>query len=302
MIRLVLKAPAKLNLLLGITSDTVEGKHLLTSVFSTINLADKLVFAFDGSQARKITLEVISSSDIKPLNLPMEENIVYRAILAMEEFCHRRLDGHLHIVIEKSIPSEAGLAGGSTDAAATLKVLANLWDIDPFSKPVLTAARWLGADVTFFLYGGCALMGGGGEHFIRALPQPRLNLVLVKPEGGISTKAAYEAFDADPQEMPPVERLLFLLENNTGMPLLALARSFGNNLYPAAASLMPELKTLVSELSARPAIEAALITGSGSTVFGVCETGMAARNAARHFAELGYWTKACTTLWRKPKS
>jgi 4-diphosphocytidyl-2-C-methyl-D-erythritol kinase len=287
-------APAKLNLLLGITPQIVGGKHVLTTVFSAISLADTLTFTYDDTQPRGISLDVQASSDSAPLRIAFERNIVYKAVLAMEEFCGRTLAGHLRIVVDKRIPVQGGLAGGSTDAAATLKYLAGLWGIDPLSEPVLAAASALGADVTFFLYGGCALMGGGGEQFIRALPQPKLDLVLVKPKGGVSTKAAYAAFDADPQPLPSAERLVNLLQD-AGTPRQVLAQAFANNLYPAARSLMPELEALRAQLSAQPGIHAALLTGSGATVFGVCESAQVAARVAQHFSGQGYWTKACTT-------
>jgi 4-diphosphocytidyl-2-C-methyl-D-erythritol kinase len=295
MTQLSLKAPAKLNLLLGVTPHVVNGKHLISTIFSTINLSDTLTFTFDKSQPRKITLEVISAAGITPLNLPMEQNLAYKAVLAMEEFCGKKLTGHLHIVIDKYIPSEGGLAGGSSDAAATLKAISTLWEIDPLSEPVLAAAYSLGADVTFFLYGGCALMGGSGERLIRILPQPKLDFVLVKPEGGVSTKAAYEAFDADPQVVPPLEQLVQQLQSKVASPS-SLAKQFANNLYPAARLLMPELDAIRFEMSLQEGVDTILLTGSGSTTFGVCESAQAAARIAKHFGEKGYWAKACMTV------
>lgn len=295
MMSLTLTAPAKLNLFLGITPQIVEGKHRLITLFSTIGLADTLTFSYDESQSRKITLDLVSDASITALDLPLEHNIVYKALLLVEELCGRTLDGHLHIAIDKRIPSEGGLAGGSSDAAATLKFMAALWSLDPLGDVVLAAARLLGADVTFFLYGGCALMGGSGEQLIRALPQPKLDLVLVKPEGGVSTKAAYAAFDADPQPLPSVDGLVELLEDG-GASTEELARAFANNLYPSACSLMPQLEALVAEIAAQPGVHAAVLTGSGSTVFGVCENAQAAKRAAQRFTEQGYWTRNCTTL------
>jgi 4-diphosphocytidyl-2-C-methyl-D-erythritol kinase len=294
MTSLTVKAPAKLNLLLGVTTHVVNKKHLITTVFTTINLADNLTFSYDRSQSRQITLEVVSATGIAPLNLPLEQNIVYKAVLAMEEFCSKKLDGHLHIVIDKYIPSEGGLGGGSSDAAATLKALATLWNIDPLSQAVLAAAYSLGADVTFFLYGGCALMGGFGEKLMRTLPQPALNVALIKPQGGVSTGEAYMAFDADPQLMPSVERLVGLLES-ADVPVWVLAQAFENNLYPAACSLMPELGSLVEEIAAQPDVEIAVLAGSGATVFGVCKNAQAAARTAKHFGDQGYWAKACIT-------
>jgi 4-diphosphocytidyl-2C-methyl-D-erythritol kinase len=348
------KAPAKLNLLLGVSPRIVEGKHQLITVFTTIDLADTLSFTFDPTRERLVTVEVVCAQGVPALDLPLERNIVYRAVLALEQACGRKLNGWLDIAIDKHIPSEGGLAGGSSDAAATLRMLAGLWGIDPLGEPVLNVAKSLGADVAFFLYGGCALMGGAGEKLLRRLSQPTLHLVLVKPAGGVATAAAYAAFDACPQPQPSADRLVQLLESAeaTGAPntcdvteasgaqdarvaplpgvvpasgvapapatelapttppaapatatlvpptpslVSAIAQELANNLSPAACALMPELKTLIAEVGAQPGVHAALLTGSGSTVFGVCASALAAQAAAKHFATQGYWAKACAT-------
>ena len=293
--RFTLRAPAKLNLLLGVSSHVSYGRHTLISIYSTIDLGDYLSFSFDGSQKREITIEVVSSPGIAPLNLPTEQNIVYKAITTLEAISGRKLDGHLKILIEKSIPYEAGLAGGSSDAAATLLALASIWSIDPFGLPVLEAAQKLGADVPYFLYGGCLLMGGGGDKFIRRLPQPSLDLVLVKPEAGISTAAAYAAFDADPQPVPSSQRLVLMLESKNA-PRQLIAEQLANNLSKAAYSLLPELETLTDEIAVQSGVHKALITGSGSAVFGVCESAEVALRIAAEFTEKGYWSTAAMTV------
>jgi 4-diphosphocytidyl-2-C-methyl-D-erythritol kinase len=289
-----LEAFAKLNLLLGVMPHTVEGKHLLMTVFATIDLSDTLTFSFDNTQKRLVTAEVVSVPDVVPLDLPIDQNIVFTAVSALEESCSRKLDGHLHIAINKRIPSEAGLAGGSSDAAATLRALADIWSIDPLGEPVLRVAQRLGADVTFFLYGRCAFMGGSGERLLRRLPQPTLDLVLVKPTRGVSTAAAYAAFDANPQPMPSAECLVRLLETPGTSPDV-LAEEMANNLCPAACVILPELEELIAELGSQQGVYRALLTGSGSTVFGVCEDSQTAQRVAEHFGRRGYWTKACAT-------
>ncbi|MDR2586976.1 MAG: 4-(cytidine 5'-diphospho)-2-C-methyl-D-erythritol kinase [Coriobacteriales bacterium] len=290
-----LKSPAKLNLLLGVTPQIVAGRHLLTSVFTTISLADTLTFCFDGTRERLVTIEVVSDPAIPPLNLHTEDNIIYQAVQALEGSCNRELGGHLHVMVEKRIPSEGGLAGGSSNAAATLKMLAGLWGLKSHSEKVLNAARLVGADVPFFLYGGCALMGGNGGELVRGLPQPALDLVLVKPPVGVSTGKAYEAFDADPQPLPPLERLIALLDTPGAAPWL-LAQEFANNLSRAACSLAPELEEIIGELAAQPGVYTAQLTGSGSTIFGVCESTALAAGLARYFTQQGYWSIACSTL------
>ena len=295
--RFTLKAPAKLNLMLGVSPTIIGGKHLLTSVFSTIELSDELSFSFEDTKPRQIAIEVTSSSGIPPLDLPIEQNMVYKAVCALEKVCSRALDGHLSILVEKSIPHEAGLAGGSTDAAVTLLALSKLWGIDPLGAPVLEAAAQLGADVLFFLHGGCALMGGDGGTLLRQLTQPSMDLVLVKPNAGISTAAAYKAFDADPQPIPSYQRLLDLLETeDTSVELIA--GELANNLTKAACLLLPGLAPLIDEVAAQKGVYTALLAGSGSTVFGVCENAGVAAELAARFSQKGYWAAATSTAQR----
>jgi 4-diphosphocytidyl-2-C-methyl-D-erythritol kinase len=286
-------APAKVNLLLGVSTQVVEGRHRLDTVLSTIDLADRLLFTFDAKSARRVTLRLDTALGIDSLELPIEQNLVYRAVEALERSSGRRLEGHLDIVIEKHLPIEAGLAGGSSDAAATLGALATLWGLEPLEAPLLAAAHQLGSDVAFFLHGGCALMGGAGEMLVRRLPMPSLDLVLVKPAQGISTAAAYAAFDNDPQPAVEAARLVELLEAKAAAPQLASA--LANNLYPAAQSLLPEVGELIDELRAAPQVHAALLTGSGSTVYGVCKSAKAAAALAQHFIHQGHWAQPCKT-------
>lgn len=319
----IIQAPAKLNLALGITPRIVEGKHLLTSVFCSISLSDTLTFSYDPGQPRWLSIELHCDRGIKPLQLPPERNIVSRAVSALEQATNSQLPGGLSIRIDKRVPAQAGLGGGSSDAAATLMAAADILGISRLSKPVLSAARQLGADVSFFLYGGCAVMGGFGDQILRQLPQPRLDIVLVQPPGGISTADAYRAFDADPQPLPDIDALVKLLDA-TGerqaaqtatdsdsvasrldatkerqvapcQAAQAIAGLLANNLSPAACSLMPGLQALINDVSAQPGVLRAMLTGSGSVVFGVCASQSAAANAAAHFQSKGLWAHPCST-------
>ena len=292
-----LRAPAKLNLFLGVSPEISLGKHLLTSVFTTISLSDSLTFTHDITKDRNITVEVINSPGIAPLDVPLEHNMVYKAVIALEKALNRKLEGHLNIRIEKSIPHAAGLAGGSSDAATTMLALLRLWGMEDTSSAtqIHAAAQSLGADVSFFLSGGCALMGGSGEQLLQTLPQPALDIVLVKPGAGISTAEAYAAFDADPQPIPSSDLLISMLRDRT-TPAQSIAGQFANNLSRAACALLPELEPLIEDLAACKGVYKAMVAGSGSTVFGVCENSTKAEGVAEHFRERGYWSVVATTL------
>lgn len=289
-----LRSPAKLNLMLGITTNILEGKHELKTIFTTLDFADNMVFYFDGSQPRDIALELSSGPDIEPLSILSEDNIVYKTVILFEEIIGKKIEGHLHIKIDKLIPHEAGLAGGSSNAATTLKVLADIFDIPLLSAPVLETAKILGADVSFFLYGGCALMGGFGQELLRALPKPKLDLVLVRPKKGISTKEAYAAFDADPHPMPEYEELLRLLAAGMASPK-KVAKNLANNLAPIANLLVYDILNLTNKLKSTQGVYNAMLAGSGSTVFGVCDSLQTAQQVANRFKEQNYWALACTT-------
>ncbi|MDR3316272.1 MAG: 4-(cytidine 5'-diphospho)-2-C-methyl-D-erythritol kinase [Coriobacteriales bacterium] len=288
-------APAKLNLLLAVEPEIVGGKHRLTSVFTTISLTDTLTVVYDKNEPRAAAIDLRCEPGLEPVALPMEDNIVYRALRAFERAKGSLLQGSFAVRLDKRIPAEGGLGGGSTDAAAMLRVLTALFGCE--AEVLQQIARSLGADVNFFLQSGCALMGGDGSEFIRSLALPELQLVLVKPEGGVSTAAAYAAFDADPQPAPAVAPLEALLQASAAAPvepntIAQIAELFTNNLYPAACALKPELADLAANLQEQPGVLKALLAGSGSVVFGVCADAATAARVAQSFTAQGYWAKA----------
>ncbi|MDR3052916.1 MAG: hypothetical protein LBU48_03530 [Coriobacteriales bacterium] len=339
------QAPAKLNLFLGVTPQVEGGKHQLVTVFTTINLADRLTFAFKASptsggarprgaaapgfahdealaaKAGAVTIETRFALGVEAFELPLEHNIIYKTVRAFEQETGKTLEGGLHITLDKRIPAQGGLGGGSSDSAATIRALARYWGIDPTCPPCLKVARQMGSDVLFFLYGGCALMGGSGDVLLRQLPQPALDIVLVKPTVGVSTVEAYREFDANPQPLPAVEPLVAALEKaaEKGQAAIApepltpppanadraasgsslpasLAPALANNLYPAARALLPELEQLLSALQRQAGIARALLTGSGSTVFALCADAATAQAAQAALVQQGYWAQTCTTL------
>jgi 4-diphosphocytidyl-2C-methyl-D-erythritol kinase len=205
---------------------------------------------------------------------------------------------HITVELTKHIPSQAGLGGGSADAAATILALAELCGLSPVEDAAFlqAVAASVGSDVPFLLSGGCALMGGFGDMLERRItrPDPPLDLVLVKPEGGVSTAAAYRGFDAAPAPAASLQALLTALEGPDASPQ-SIAPHLANNLETAAATLLPAIPALKAELSAQPGVLAVLLCGSGSTVFGLCENRTAAEAAAAHFAKTGLWSRAVTT-------
>ena len=201
-----LVAPAKVNLFLGIGSRREDGYHEAVSILHAIALHDVLYLrratapADSGDEAValagpahniSVRVECIAREGLAPLSVAASENIVFRAIDALAHEVGRTEPDFLEVRLEKHIPHQAGLGGGSSDAAAALLGTARLWGM-ALDDPVLErVAHRLGSDVAFFLHGGCAYFDATGERFDHALEPMKRSLVLVRPAKGVSTAEAY---------------------------------------------------------------------------------------------------------------
>ena len=236
-------APAKLNLFLHITGQRDDGYHLLQSVFMLIDWCDTLHFDVrdDG---------VIAREDLT-LALPADD-LVMRAALSLQRASGTHLGAH--IAIDKRIPAQAGMGGGSSDAATTLLALNRLWGLNwPLSK-LMPLGLTLGADVPFFLSGRNAWIEGIGEK-ITPLEVPTARFAVVKPNTGLETAKIFRS-----------QELQRATETAT-MPVFAVdPYGFGrNDLQPVALALCPEIAQVIQWLSSfglNPRM-----TGSGSAVF-----------------------------------
>lgn len=285
-------APAKVNLFLGIGERRDDGYHAATSVMHALNLHD-LVYvrreeAAPGAGLRiEATLE--GRAGLAVPEISSEQNIAHKAVAALARKTGRDQDETVTVRIVKNIPHEAGLGGGSSDAAAALVGVASLWGIDPYGAQVEEVARELGADVAFFLRGGCGCYDGAGERFVRALPPAKTSVVLVKPQGGVSTGAAYGAFDQgdfalDAAALDALERA----EVAADVPLF-------NNLAGASEELMPELTEVRAWLAAQEGVASAdgvLLCGSGSCMFALCASFSDAMRIVAEAQKRGWWSRA----------
>lgn len=241
--------PAKVNLFLKVKGKRQDGYHELLTVFQSVDLCDTLYISLNGSGIN-ITA---------PEHIPQHHgNLAYSAAKAF--YASTGLRSGVSIALKKTIPVEAGLGGGSSDAAAVLRALNMLYPQPLTDAQMRHLASQLGSDVSFFLYGGMAVGKGRGE-IIEPLPDVLpLWFRLVKPPFGLSTPLVYANWDgtshADWKEFwqslkGPVEGL----------------RLF-NDLEAPAVRIRPELSSLKSQLLQNGAVQA-LLSGSGSTVFGV---------------------------------
>ncbi len=236
-------APAKLNLFLHITGRRRDGYHLLQSVFMLIDWHDTLHFEVrrDGH---------ISREDLTTA-LP-EDDLVLRAAHALKAASGRALG--VHIGIEKRIPSQAGMGGGSSDAASTLLALNRLWKLDLSLESLSRIGLQLGADVPFFLTGQNAWVEGVGEK-ITPIPLPSGQFLVVKPDQGLETRLIFSD--------PALKR-----DSQTAIISGFSADAFGfgrNDLQGVAERLCPAVKQALEWLAARGL--KGRMTGSGSAVF-----------------------------------
>ena len=278
-----LLAPAKLNLHLGIYPGRDErGYHRADSVMIGVALADVVrIVAADG-----LSLTTSIDCGVSP-----ERNTAFRAASALCKAFGR--DADYSISIEKRVPSQAGLGGASSDAASVLLGLCALWGEDPLDERIVDAARGIGADVPFFLTLAPAWLTGAGDVLKEQFPALEgASVVLVRPDVGVSTVEAYREFDADPIEPVSPEAMCAALGARDAR---AVAERLYNNLEPAANRLAPVTAEGRRWLEGQPGVLAAQLTGSGSCVFGFCESDAAAQAIAANAQESQKWWACATT-------
>ncbi|MGB3912433.1 MAG: 4-(cytidine 5'-diphospho)-2-C-methyl-D-erythritol kinase [Syntrophomonadaceae bacterium] len=270
---------AKINLTLDVGGLRPDGYHEIASVMQTISLADTLWFARLPSG-----IEVICKKPGVPSG---SANLAYKAL----EVIAQQLPGGVRVLIEKRIPWGAGLGGGSSNAAAALKGADLLYNCGMKEEELLRAAAEVGSDVPFFIKGGTALAEGRGEK-LTELPQlPVFWLVLVKPPFTVSTAEIYSLYQSKEKE-PRTPGLIAALQKGEYHKIPAL---LGNDLEGVTVSLYPEIGEIKEQLLLLGA-SAALMSGSGPTVFGLFHDQGTARQAAERMRkESGLDVFVCRT-------
>ncbi|HWQ74101.1 MAG TPA: 4-(cytidine 5'-diphospho)-2-C-methyl-D-erythritol kinase [Syntrophomonas sp.] len=252
----MLEAPAKVNLTLNVLGKRDDGYHELETVMHQIGLTDKISLKRGGSGIR-----VGSNSPLVPQD---EENLAYQAARLMyDKFA---LQAGLQIYIEKNIPVGAGLAGGSTDAAAVITGINDLFGLQLELNAMLELGARIGSDVSFCIMGGTALARGRGEILSPLAEGPELTFVLVKPDFQISTRAVYQMFRRENVASPPDTAAFLAAWNNCDM--ISIARKMNNVLESVSLSEHPEIMAIKHQLVELGA-ENALMSGSGPTVLGL---------------------------------
>jgi 4-diphosphocytidyl-2-C-methyl-D-erythritol kinase len=252
--------PAKVNLGLHVVGRRSDGYHEIVTIFQAIDLCDVL----EGETAGDLTLDV--ADDAVPGG---DANLVVRAARLLGARVRGAHGRGARLTLHKAIPVGAGLGGGSSDAAGALMLLNVLWNLRLSSDALSSLAADLGSDVPFFLVGGTALGTGRGET-VKPLPPIRERaIVLGNPAFALSTPDVYRALAApltgDSGDVTVPRLFVKFAEGND----FALAK---NDLEAAAFAMSKELETFRDALS-RSGAEVALLSGSGSTVFGLFRAG-----------------------------
>ena len=285
--RMVLKTPAKINLALDVVGKRADGYHTLETVFQTVSLYDTITVTLFPHRTGEQAIRILCNIPWIPKD---ERNIAWKAVdlFLKKTGCPVGFD----IYLQKYIPSQAGLGGGSSDAAAVLYACNQLTGAGLSHAELCEMGLQLGADVPFFFYGGTAYAAGVGEE-IQPLPYlGDVSVVLAKGKGGISTAAAYTAMDAlqnppHPNVPEMKQRLQAYAEPKDLAPLCG-------NLF-AEVTELPVVQKLQQEMLARGAF-VSLMTGSGSAVFGLFSSQEPARKCCSALRKIVPFVAQCKTI------
>jgi 4-diphosphocytidyl-2-C-methyl-D-erythritol kinase len=252
-------APAKINLFLRVLSKRPDGYHNIETLFQAIDVFDELIF----QKASDMTI-------LKVAGLPefeTEDNLIMRALMWFERYFETEL--HVEINLKKNIPLAAGLGGGSSDAAAAMLAIRELFQLPLSDKELQGAAVSLGADVPFFFSGGSAIGEGIGDVITPVdIPQD-YDLIIVNPGFPVSTAKVYSEFSRTLTAHPMEGRLGRVLQEVRG-----ISGILHNDLQAVTERLYPEVSEIRNVLIEH-GLSGVLMSGSGPTVFGITETGRA---------------------------
>jgi 4-diphosphocytidyl-2-C-methyl-D-erythritol kinase len=260
------KAPAKINLALDVLSKRPDGYHDVAMIMQTVALYDTISVR-SGFEGIKLT----SDSSKIPID---ETNIAYKAAHYLSTKYNVKRGAHIHI--EKRIPVAAGLAGGSTDAAAVLKLLNKAWELKLSKAELMDAGKKLGSDVPFCIQGGTCLAEGLGEKLTVIKSMPDCYILLAKPNISVSTQEVYQSLNLNEiEERPNMPAILQAIENQD---LMGISNSMVNVLETVTTKMHPIIVELKQKLMENGAV-GSIMSGSGPTVFGVFEDMATAQGA-----------------------
>ncbi|MBI5188775.1 MAG: 4-(cytidine 5'-diphospho)-2-C-methyl-D-erythritol kinase [Nitrospirae bacterium] len=261
---LSLRAPAKINWFLTVLGKREDGYHDILSIMQCINLYDDLIFEHAD------TIEVVSDLDI-----PLEDNLIYRAASLLKRYTSYRKGAK--IVLQKDIPVAAGLGGGSSNAAYTLRGLNMLWGLGLSNEELSSIGSELGSDVPFFLNGSFAFVEGRGERVTPLKINSSVVLLLVKPPISVPVAWAYANISWLTKKTDDIKLFCHTLERRN---FVSLNTMLNNDLEKAVIEKYPVVGELKERLIERGAVISAM-SGSGPTVFGVFDNRDTAKKAVK---------------------
>jgi len=273
-----LKAPAKINWFLSVTGKREDGFHDIVSPVQCVSLFDRLTF----EDAKEVEL-------ITDLDLPVVDNLVYRAAARLKEYTSYR--GGARITLRKEIPAAAGLGGGSSDAASALMGLRRLWKLTLSEEALREIGSEIGSDVPFFLQGPFSLIEGRGEKVRPLRATTPVALLLVKPDLSVSTAWAYGSYKTELTKKRVDIKLFCQTLHRRDFP--SLREMIFNDLERAVIGryhVVGEIKRMLIENGA----SISSMSGSGPTVFGVFPSVAQARKASAQMGE--NWCRVVKTL------
>ncbi|SEQ10202.1 4-(cytidine 5'-diphospho)-2-C-methyl-D-erythritol kinase [Piscibacillus halophilus] len=248
------KAPAKINLTLDVLHKRNDGYHEVEMLMTTIDLADRLSFEkLDSNQ-----VVIASENRFVPND---RRNLAYQAATLIKERYNIKEGVRIHL--DKKIPVAAGLAGGSSDAAATLRGVSRLFGLQLSQEELQEIGAEIGSDVPFCVMGGTALATGRGEKLTPLPSPPPCWVVLAKPNIGVSTKDVYSKVQFDDMRHPATKEAISALKQQD---FKTLCTTLGNVLEPITTSMHPEVLQIKSRME-KTGGDGVLMSGSGPTVF-----------------------------------
>ena len=275
-------APAKINLFLDVIRKREDGYHDLGTVFQTVDAGDTVEATLREDGEIRLTYN-------EPQNYPLESDLVFKAAKALKEFAKCNLGADIHLT--KVMPLGAGLGGGSADAAATLRLLNKLWNLNlPFETLESIGAR-LGADVPFLVRGGTAFAEGIGERltFVEPLDLPEgAALLIATPLDAVPTKDAYAGVPKSGPDRWEQYKAAWAAHSPA-----SYFNAFEVSVFPTHP-LVAEMKQKFMELGA----DVALMSGSGASVFGIFKTKELAEKAAAALKPISRY-QTVTKFWHR---
>ncbi len=268
---------AKVNLFLDTIAIRKDGFHEIKTILTEIQLADNLIFSLTENNR----IEISCSSN----ELNDSFNIIYKIACFLKD--KYKVKKGLDITLRKNIPISAGLGGGSSNAAVTIKSCNTLWNLQLSKDGMHRIAARFGSDINFFLEGGIAYLTGKGEKVCKIPTNLKVeNLLLVNPQIPISSRQAYTWSKIKPERKDKYQQLKDSIKKND---IRNISRNLYNSLEEGVFKRYPVIKTIKEKMLNFGAM-GSLMSGSGSTVFGIFGSNDKIKSAEKYFMSLDFWT------------